>query len=89
MIPETDKHNYTKKSMIAMIDVAMGGRAAEDLFLGNDQISTGCSSDLAKATEVAYSYMKLYGMNENVTLLSEGQDVETSNQYSFIIDKEV
>lgn len=27
--------------MIAMIDVAMGGRAAEDVFIGNDQITTG------------------------------------------------
>jgi len=36
MIPETDTLNYTKKSMIAMIDVAMGGRAAEDIFIGND-----------------------------------------------------
>lgn len=41
MIPDTDKLNHTKKSMVAMIDVAMGGRAAEDLFLGNDQITTG------------------------------------------------
>jgi ATP-dependent metalloprotease len=50
MIPETDTHNYTKKSMLAMIDVAMGGRAAEDLHMGNDNITTGCSSDLNKAT---------------------------------------
>jgi len=36
MIPETDKLNHTKKQMLAMIDVAMGGRAAEDVFIGND-----------------------------------------------------
>ena len=36
--------------MLAMIDVAMGGRAAEDLYLGNENISSGCSSDLNKAT---------------------------------------
>ena len=41
MIPETDRLNYTKKSMIASIDVAMGGRAAEELFLGNEEITTG------------------------------------------------
>ncbi len=34
--------------MIAAIDVAMGGRAAEDLFLGKENITTGCSSDLNK-----------------------------------------
>lgn len=32
--------------MLASIDVAMGGRAAEELFLGNDEITTGCSNDL-------------------------------------------
>lgn len=39
MIPETDRLNYTKRSMIASIDVAMGGRAAEELYLGNDEIT--------------------------------------------------
>lgn len=41
MIPETDKLNYTKKGLIASIDVAMGGRAAEEIFYGNDEITTG------------------------------------------------
>lgn len=58
MIPETDRLNHTKRSIIANIDVAMGGRAAEDLYLGNDEITTGASSDLLKATELAYSYVK-------------------------------
>eukprot|EP00335_Anophryoides_haemophila_P000315 CAMPEP_0204821760 /NCGR_PEP_ID=MMETSP1018-20131115/131201_1 /ASSEMBLY_ACC=CAM_ASM_000518 /TAXON_ID=46462 /ORGANISM="Anophryoides haemophila, Strain AH6" /LENGTH=105 /DNA_ID=CAMNT_0051947433 /DNA_START=1199 /DNA_END=1516 /DNA_ORIENTATION=- len=58
MIPETDRLNYTKRSMIASIDVAMGGRAAEELFLGNDEITSGCSSDLSKATELAYAFVK-------------------------------
>jgi ATP-dependent metalloprotease len=41
MIPETDSLNYTKRGILAMIDVAMGGRAAEDIFLGQDEISSG------------------------------------------------
>ena len=36
MIPETDVLNHTKKSIIASIDVAMGGRAAEELIYGTD-----------------------------------------------------
>ncbi|EGR28220.1 hypothetical protein IMG5_181490 [Ichthyophthirius multifiliis] len=89
MILETDRHNYTKKNMIAMIDVAMGGRAAEDLFLGNDQITTGCNNDLAKATEIAYQYVKQLGMDQDFTLLSESNNIQTSNQYNYLIDKEV
>ena len=50
MIPNAEDLNMNKKQIIASIDVAMGGRAAEELFLGNDEITTGCSSDLEKAT---------------------------------------
>lgn len=32
----------------------MGGRAAEDIFYGEDEITTGCSNDLQRATELAY-----------------------------------
>ncbi len=70
MIPETDRLNYTKKSMIANIDVAMGGRAAEELLFGNDEITTGCSSDLSKATEYAYQYVKMLGMLDDYSLIS-------------------
>ncbi|KAL4508266.1 hypothetical protein ABPG72_003570 [Tetrahymena utriculariae] len=89
MIPETDKLNHTKKSMIAMIDVAMGGRAAEDIFIGNDQITTGCSSDLSKATEIAYQYVKNLGMNEELTLISASNKIQTSDTYNYQIDLEV
>ena len=69
MLPDKDELNYTKRGIIAMIDVAMGGRAAEDIFFGDDEISSGkkkniinkivgCSNDLAKATELAYMYVK-------------------------------
>lgn len=34
MLPEKDNLNYTRKGLIASIDVAMGGRAAEELFVG-------------------------------------------------------
>ena len=41
--------------MLAALDTAVGGRAAEEIFNGNENITTGCSSDLAKATEFIYS----------------------------------
>lgn len=43
--------------MLASIDVAMGGRAAEELLYGNEEITTGCSSDLKKASMIAYQYI--------------------------------
>ena len=41
MIPNAEDLNMNKKQILASIDVAMGGRAAEELFLGNDEITTG------------------------------------------------
>ncbi len=78
-----------KKNIIASIDVAMGGRAAEELFLGNDEITTGCSNDLAKATDLAYHYVKSLGMNENLSLLALGDKTKTSDKYNYMIDTEV
>jgi len=40
-VPETDQLNYTKRGMIASIDVAMGGRVAEEIYYGNSEITTG------------------------------------------------
>jgi ATP-dependent metalloprotease len=79
MIPETDKLNYTKKGLLASIDVAMGGRAAEEIFFGNDEITTGCSSDLSKATQLAYQYVKHLGMDEELTLISVADSISTSD----------
>lgn len=36
-----------------MIDVALGGRAAEEMIYGRDETTSGCSSDLTRATDVA------------------------------------
>ena len=41
MIPENDMLNYTRKGIIAQIDVAMGGRAAEELFVGHNEVTSG------------------------------------------------
>lgn len=45
--------SYTRKEYNAMIDVALGGRAAEEMIFGHDDVTSGCSSDLTRATDVA------------------------------------
>jgi ATP-dependent Zn protease len=52
-LPEQDKDSYTRREFSAMIDVALGGRAAEDMIYGRDDVTSGCSSDLQRATDVA------------------------------------
>ena len=52
----------TKARALADIDVAMGGHVAEKLFIGKDKITSGCSSDLRNATNLAYQIVRYYGM---------------------------
>ena len=54
-LPRKEHGIWTKEELLSALDTAVGGRAAEEIFRGNLKITTGCSSDLAKATEFVYS----------------------------------
>ncbi|KAF2236368.1 ATP-dependent metallopeptidase Hfl [Viridothelium virens] len=73
-LPELDRVSMAKKQFIAMIDMAMGGKVAEEIIYGPDAVTSGCSSDLQNATGVAYAMVTQYGMSDglgNVDLHSE------------------
>jgi len=61
-LPEQDILGRTKEELLAMIANSMGGRIAEDLFIG--RVTTGASNDIEKATEIARSMVCQYGMSE-------------------------
>ncbi|HTC92970.1 MAG TPA: ATP-dependent zinc metalloprotease FtsH [Terriglobales bacterium] len=61
-LPETDKHNYTKEYLETEIAILMGGRLAEEIFL--NQMSTGASNDIERATEMARKMVCEWGMSE-------------------------
>jgi cell division protease FtsH len=61
-LPEGDRHNYTKEYLLGQIAILMGGRVAEETFLGN--ITTGASNDIERATELARAMVCEYGMSE-------------------------
>ncbi|ORX87110.1 ATP-dependent metallopeptidase Hfl [Anaeromyces robustus] len=69
-LPVMDKNAYTKKELLAMIDVCMGGRVAEELTYGPDEVTTGASNDLEKATSIAREMVMTYGMAEKIGLVS-------------------
>lgn len=52
-LPSSDETSISKKQLLARLDVCMGGRVAEELIFGQDNITTGASSDLQTATELA------------------------------------
>lgn len=65
-----DRMYQTKKDIIGNIMIALGGRASEEIVFGNDNITTGASSDLQKATEMVISMIGSYGMDEKLGLIS-------------------
>ncbi|HEY3040397.1 MAG TPA: ATP-dependent zinc metalloprotease FtsH [Pyrinomonadaceae bacterium] len=61
-LPEGDRHNYSEDYLLGQIAILMGGRIAEDTFLGS--ITTGASNDIERATELARAMVCEYGMSE-------------------------
>lgn len=67
-LPEEDRSYYSKRYMEDMIVGLLGGRVAEQLCL--DDISTGASNDLHRASEIARKMVTVYGMSEKVGAVS-------------------
>ncbi|CAK7206500.1 i-AAA protease yme1 [Sporothrix eucalyptigena] len=66
MLPEMDKYSYSVKDFLAMIDVSLGGKLAEEIVYGNEMVTGGASSDLEHATSIAYRMVTQLGMSEKV-----------------------
>ena len=69
-LPEGDQTSVTKKELIARLDICMGGRVAEELIFGPDNITTGASNDLEQATKIAHHMVMSYGMSDEFGLAS-------------------
>ena len=65
--PEENKYLMQKHELIAEVDVLLGGRAAEEVFIG--EISTGAGNDLERATDIIKSMATIYGMSDIVGLM--------------------
>lgn len=73
-VPDEDKSFVSRSEMLSQIIVLLGGRVAESLKL--DDISTGASNDIERATSIARSMTAKYGMSENLGPVSYDEDGE-------------
>ena len=99
MTPKEEKMMNAKNDLLATITSFMGGRVAEELFF--DDVTTGASNDIERATNIAKDMVTLYGMSdlgpikynsgsENVFLGRDyNQPNNVSGQVAFEIDQEV
>ena len=68
--PESDRHLHPRRYLEGIIAKALGGRAAELVFLGPDAVTTGAGSDLVQATGIARRMVAEFGMSDTIGLVS-------------------
>ncbi|SNR99049.1 MULTISPECIES: ATP-dependent zinc metalloprotease FtsH [unclassified Azospirillum] len=101
-LPERDRTNYTKREMESRLAVLFGGRVAEEIIFGPENVTTGAASDIQQATRWARAMVAEYGMsdklgrvrynaNEQEVFLghSVAQQQNVSEATSQLIDEEI
>ncbi|WP_373354287.1 ATP-dependent zinc metalloprotease FtsH [Pseudoroseicyclus sp. CXY001] len=78
-LPERDKLSLTKESALSKLASAMGGKAAEELVFGPDNVTNGAYSDIQHVTNIATSMVSQWGMSDKL-----GNINYTSTQESYL-----
>ena len=65
-LPERDRFNMKKYEMEAYLAMVFGGRVAEELIFGPDNVTTGAANDIKQATNMARSMVMDYGMSDKL-----------------------
>eukprot|EP00850_Spirogloea_muscicola_P016438 SM000133S26804 [mRNA] locus=s133:136737:142594:- [translate_table: standard] len=89
-LPEKDETSVSKRQMLARLDVCMGGRVAEELVFGPDQVTSGARSDLQQATALARHMVSECGMSESVgPIFVDVENQRSNHDIQKSIDAEV
>ncbi len=100
-LPEQDRYSHSKRRLESQLSSLFGGRIAEKLIFGEDNITTGASNDIMRATEIARKMVTSWGLSsmgpltfgEEETEVFLGRSVnqhkEVSDKTSEQIDKEI
>jgi len=101
-LPEKDHLTYTKTQLMDRIAMLLGGRIAEEITFGEEEITTGAQNDIEKSTDLARKIVTTYGMSDKIGPISVGKknehvflgrDFGTDKNYSeevaSIVDREI
>ena len=75
-LPERDSYSFHRDKMYANLSVAMGGRVAEELIFGHDKVTSGASSDIQMATNLAKAMVTQWGMSDKLGPLQYTENQE-------------
>ena len=100
--PKDETVHVSKAKLLAKITVSLGGRAAEEIVYGKDNVSTGASQDLKNVTDMARKMVTAWGMSEKLGNMAYGKNQENvfmgrdfghqrdySEQVAYEIDQEI
>ncbi len=81
----------TKRQMLSSIKMLLAGRAAEELFFGASEVTTGASNDIQKASTMIVDYINKYGMDSEMGLFSmevleKGHDGQSVEKYRSLMN---
>lgn len=101
-LPDKDNYSYSKERLESKISTLYGGRLAEEMIYGKDQVSTGASNDIERATNLARDMVTKWGLSEKLGPLlyaeEEGEvflgrsvtrHKNTSDETANLIDQEI
>ncbi|KAI3841092.1 hypothetical protein MKW92_004695 [Papaver armeniacum] len=93
-LPDKDETSASRKQLLAELDVCMGRRAAEEVIFGENEVTSGASSDLQEATSLARAMVTKYGMSKVVGLVADdcdgngrSMDAETKREVRHLLEK--
>ena len=73
-LPEKDQYSASKRKLDSMISSLYGGRIAEDQIFGWEQVSTGASNDIERATEIARNMVTKWGLSQRLGPLAYSEE---------------
>ncbi|KAF9464699.1 ATP-dependent peptidase [Collybia nuda] len=89
LLPENDRTSVSLKEYLAGIDVSMGGRVAEELIYGPQNVTSGASSDIRSATRTAQAMVKHWGFSKLGPIFYDDRDETLSPRRKEEIEEEV
>jgi len=88
-LPENDMVSFSRKQMLAKLSCMMGGRAAEEVIFGEQDVTSGASSDFKQATRLAYNMVTRWGMSSKVGNIYHEELEKMSDEQRKLVDEEV